>query len=187
MNKKEEIEEWRDVPGYEGKYQVSNFGNVKTLNRTVIGNNCSYMRKGKILNKYYGGRTGYYKVKLYNGDGSFNSFPVHRLVAQSFLYNPESYPQINHRDGNPENNNVNNLEWCNNSINIKHAYDTGLINMNNRRGANHYKAILTEDDVRNIRYKHDIDKTPLKNLMNEYNMSHGAIYGIVKHKNWKYV
>jgi hypothetical protein len=183
----EELEIWKDIPGYEGRYQISNQGNVKTLTRIVSSYRSSYTRRGKVLNKYYGGRTGYYKVKLYTGIGTFESFPVHRLVAQSFLENLDNYPQINHKDGNPKNNNVNNLEWVNNSINIQHAYDTGLININNRRGVNHYKATLTEEQVINMRKDHSEENVSYKELATKYNIKLINVYNIISRNSWKHV
>ena len=91
---------WKDVVGYEGLYQVSDLGNVKSIKF-----NKEIMLKPRTNNK------GYLYVK-FRKKGCEKNFVVHRLVALSFLENKENKPCINHKDENPKNNNVNNLEWC---------------------------------------------------------------------------
>ena len=88
---------WKDIKGYEGKYKVSNLGNVY-----------SYLTNKKLKP---GIDKGYLKVNL-RKDGKTKQFTVHRLVAQAFLTNDNDYPCVNHKDENPSNNNVDNLEWC---------------------------------------------------------------------------
>lgn len=109
-------EEWRDIKDYEGLYQISNFGNVKSLNY-------KHSQKERIL-RNNPSSNGYINVRLFK-DGEFKRFWVHRLVALAFLSNPNNYPCINHIDSNKQNNNVNNLEWCSYSYNIKYGYDNG--------------------------------------------------------------
>lgn len=95
-------EEWKDIPDYEG-YQVSNMGNVRSLN---------YGQTGKVrVLKPVKFKCGYLYVNLCK-DGDRKHYRVHRLVAQAFLPNPDNLPQVNHRDENPSNNRVENLEWC---------------------------------------------------------------------------
>ena len=96
-------EEWKDIEGFEGYYQVSNMGNVKSLNYNKTG-------KEKIMKTWDSGQ-GYQKVQLCK-DGKSKTYTVHRLVATAFLENPDNLPVINHKDENPKNNNVDNLEWC---------------------------------------------------------------------------
>lgn len=97
------IEIWKDIPGYEGKYQVSNTGEVESLNYNGTG-------KTKSL-KQSTDKKGYKHVRLFkNGKGK--TYKVHRLVAMLFIPNPNNLPIINHKDENKTNNNVNNLEWC---------------------------------------------------------------------------
>lgn len=188
MKEKEEIEEWRDVPGYEGKYQVSNFGNVKTLTRIVTEHRRSYIRQGKILNKYYSGeKIGYYKVKLYNGDRTFKSAPVHRLVAEVFIGNPNNYLEINHIDGNPKNNHVSNLEFCTKEQNVKHAYDTGLKRKENYVGEACVFSKLTEEQVLAIRKEYAEGNVFQITLGRKYNTTTTNINMIVNRNTWKHV
>lgn len=97
------MEIWKDISGYEGKYQISNLGRVKRL-----GNNKTKKEKIKIPAK---NKDGYLRVNLYK-EGKYKTFTVHRLVAEAFIQNPNNYPCVNHKDENPSNNNVDNLEWC---------------------------------------------------------------------------
>lgn len=99
---------WKDIPGYENKYQVSNLGNV-------------YSYKHKRILKPYVVRKGYLRVDLFDKNFTRRHQKVHRLVATAFIPNPENKPQINHIDGNTGNNVVTNLEWCTNDENQKHA------------------------------------------------------------------
>lgn len=89
---------WKDVRGFEGLYQVSNLGNIKS----------SYTKK---IRKPGNNGTGYYYVNLRKNNKSFNHY-VHRLVAEAFLDNPNGYSCVNHKDENPSNNCIDNLEWC---------------------------------------------------------------------------
>lgn len=103
---------WRDIKGYEGLYQVSNFGRVRSLDRIVNGNwkNPNIKRNGKIL-KINILPSGYCRVLL-SKDGKTKLHYVHRLVATAFIPNPNNYPCVNHKDENKQNNCVENLEWC---------------------------------------------------------------------------
>ena len=115
------MEIWKDIEGYENKYQVSNLGNVKSL-ETWTGD--KYIRREKILkNMVYG--NGYYYVCL-SKNGKVKKYKVNRLVAQAFIPNPDNKPFTNHIDGDKLNNNVDNLEWCTQSENMKHASMIGL-------------------------------------------------------------
>lgn len=118
-------EEWRDIVGYEESYQVSNLGRVKSLARGIFEiNGKQRVSKEKIL-KSKRISSGYRAVILYK-DRKEKTMYIHRLVAQSFLQNDNNYTDVNHKDGNKENNCVENLEWVTRSYNIKHAYNAGL-------------------------------------------------------------
>ena len=126
------LEEWRDIPGFEGYYQVSNLGNVRSLDRYVVANKSGGKKllKGKMmkLTKDRGrieSKTKYLVVNL-RKEGKNKVCQVHRLVAEVFIPNPMNYPVPNHIDGNKENNMVDNLEWVTYSENNQHALNTGL-------------------------------------------------------------
>jgi len=110
-------EEWRAVAGYEGLYEVSNLGRVRSLDRVVIqpnphnGKMQSVTRKGKIL-KQLKANSGYMFVTISSGNRQFKGHFVHRLVADAFIPNPQKLPHINHKDEDKTNNTAENLEWC---------------------------------------------------------------------------
>lgn len=118
---------WRDIKGYEGIYQVSNLGNIKSLERKVPHVNHGKMKtmlvKEKIMK--FSITKGYYTVKLCK-DNKYSCKRVNRLVAETFIENKENKLEVNHKDGNKLNNRVDNLEWCTRSENELHAYKTGL-------------------------------------------------------------
>ena len=103
------MEIWKDIEGFEGKYQVSTWGRVRSCHHG----------KTKILTPYKNER-GYLKVGLSVGKRKTQKFRVNRLVALAFIPNPYNLPQVNHKDGNKENNSYTNLEWATNEINSKH-------------------------------------------------------------------
>ena len=105
--------------------EVSNFGNVRTIDRKVKYADKYINAKGKVLKPAID-KKGYLRV-AFKHLGKHSTFKVHRLVAEVFLSNELNKPMVNHKDGNKQNNNVSNLEWATNSENIKHAFDNGLI------------------------------------------------------------
>lgn len=119
------MEKWIDIQGFENKYQVSNLGRVRSVDRIVVRSDGKTLhKKGKILKNRIN-RDGYLSVILYDNNFKCNSKYVHRLVAQSFLKNGDK-PEVNHIDGDKSNNIVSNLEWCTRCENIQHADKTGL-------------------------------------------------------------
>ena len=103
------MEEWKDIPEYEGLYQASNYGRIRRLR----------ILKGSVI------FDGYVIVGL-SRESTAKSLKIHRLVAKSFILNPNNKPCINHIDGNKMNNNINNLEWCTYSENMKHSFAMGF-------------------------------------------------------------
>lgn len=121
---------WKDIKEYEGLYQISNFGNVRSVDRVVRCNTGYANIKGKLLKPTLT-KKGYYKASL-SKNSKEKKFFIHRLVALHFLENPFNKEQINHIDGNKINNRYDNLEFCTNYENYVHAKRTGLIDKNVR-------------------------------------------------------
>lgn len=142
---------WKDVVGYEGLYQVSNLGRVRSLDRVVKSRNGFRTIKGHILSNCFDGR--YYHVTLTKGKRQSIKL-VHRLVATAFIPNISNKETVNHKDGNKLNNFVfintdgsvnyekSNLEWCTFRENIKHAFVTGLATtqITHYRGVNAFRS-----------------------------------------------
>ena len=123
-NKLHAIEWWKDVPGYEGIYQVSNIGRVKGLDRYEICRGGKRFRKGRILKTRV--QEGYVTVNLMKNSKAWHP-GVYKLVAMAFIPNPNNQPVVNHKDENKKNNTVENLEWC--SIAYNNSYGThGTLN-----------------------------------------------------------
>ena len=121
---------WKELPGYEGLYLVSNTGKIKSLDRVVAcKNGATRLHKGKELKQFLNER-GYLCVVITKNKKS-KIKKMHRLVAQTYIDNPLNKPQVNHIDCDKTNNSVENLEWVTNSENMLHAYANGL-----RRGGN---------------------------------------------------
>ena len=123
METKNEI--WKDIKGFEGRYQVSNLGRVRSLDWPG--------HKGRVLKQFIGKRWGYYVVNLAHSDGYIKHTTVHRLVAIAFIPNPDNLPEVNHKDENKLNNTVcfhpdgsvdtnhTNLEWCTGLYNLRYG------------------------------------------------------------------
>jgi len=181
-------EVWKDVKGYEGIYQVSNFGNVRSLDRTVNKpNGISYIRKGKLCVQPKS-NLGYMTVGLTVNNKKVNKY-VHRLVAQAFIINNNNYPQVNHINCNKTNNRMDNLEWCTNSQNHIHASKNGLNKLHLHRvaysGEENGRALLTKKQVLEVRNKYIPFKYSAKKLALEYNVSQSCITHILNNKTWK--
>ena len=107
---------WKDIKDYEGLYQVSNLGRVKSLERITRH---GHLWKERLLKICYNPAN--YKIVILAKDGKNKTRLVHRLVAEAFIPNPDNLPQINHKDENPTNSCVDNLEWCTNKYNVNYG------------------------------------------------------------------
>lgn len=119
-----EVEIWKDVIGFESLYEISNFGVLKSKDKTKGAGN-GYPEKGKVL-KLKTDKDGYLVYGLCK-ESKKTFISLHRLVGIHFIDNPNNLPQINHRDGNKKNNIYSNLEWCTAKHNVIHSHKTGLV------------------------------------------------------------
>lgn len=116
-----EIENWKPVKGYDGIYEVSDLGRVRSLDRVITLNTGRVVPiTGRIMKpgKHY---KGYLKLMLSNGSGRERCAFIHRLVAEAFIPNPSGLPEFNHKDEDKANNRADNLEWCNHETNSRHG------------------------------------------------------------------
>lgn len=166
---------WKSVDNYEGAYEVSSLGRIRSLDRVAVdGSNI----KGRLLKFSYDG-SGYNKVNLFKfGENQY--LKVHRLVAIAFVPNPEGLPQVNHDDGNKENNFYKNLIWCTNQINTIHAYENKLTT---NQGETHYKAKLDKEKVLFIR----ASTLSVTELSNKLDVSKSSIRDVINRRYWKSV
>lgn len=146
-------EVWKDIKGYEGSYQVSNLGRIKSLERDVICNNNGATRKvkEKILHPSMSSK-GYMHIKLGIG-GIKCTKRVHRLVAEAFIPNPNKYPVINHKDCNRTNNCIDNLEWCTYQYNVQYTFKMGYkdsLETRMKKSNSHKGMKLSEETKRKI-------------------------------------
>lgn len=126
-------EEWRDIPGFEGRYKVSSHGRI-----------CSMRRKNAFgrIRRHWVDAKGYQHFGYRNEDGSMKKIGIHRAVAMAFHPNPENKPFVNHIDANPSNNHKDNLEWCTPKENMEWAVKLGHMNGSKKR-----KLVIALDDV----------------------------------------
>lgn len=162
-------EEFRDIKGYEGLYQVSNYGRVK---RILFINNHIKKTKEKMLSCLKcSNNKNYYIAFVLSKNGKEKRYYAHRLVAQAFIPNLNNSPQINHKDGNKQNNRVDNLEWCDGFYNQQHAIKTGLRKIKTGKDCKNIKPILQYDKNKNfiakweyIKQASDILNIPAPNI-----------------------
>jgi len=113
---------WKALPGVPG-VEVSQLGNVRTLDRVVSSEKMTCFTKGRVLKQQLN-HNGYLQVRI-PVDGKWVTKSVHRLVAQTFIKNPDNLPEVNHLDCDRRNNNIDNLEWCDNSYNVQYREKFG--------------------------------------------------------------
>ena len=168
-------EQWLPIRGFEGEYEVSDHGQVRSLDRYVRNRSGTALKRGKLLKPRRDGR-GYFFVGLYRERKS-TQCRVHRLVAEHFLTNASNFPVVNHLDNCPTNNHVSNLEWCTQKENIRHAA------AHNRFPSEVMSRKMTAERVRELREMHR-SGVPYKDLKNRFGLSHTTVYRIVSGRVW---
>lgn len=175
---------WRPVVGFEGLYEVSNFGAVRSVDRIIQHTNKRFgpmtrKLKGRLLKMIFDGRGLYYQVSLSNGINK--RYLVHRLVAEAFVENPLNLPEVNHKDENKTNNKASNLEWCDHKYNSNYGSRLSL-----GQGEKNPMSILTADKVKQIRNEfipHDKDYG-VTGLSKKYGISISHISSILHRRRW---
>lgn len=164
-------EVWKPIINFEGLYEISNFGRVKSL-----GNN--KYKVDKII-KHCISKNGYAYCTLWINCKQ-KKYKIHRLIAIHFIPNPENKPFINHIDSNRMNNSIENLEWCTQKENIHHAINNGRMDFN---GEKNPSAKLNKSDVYNIKKLHN-NLVSIKDLSTKYSVSDVSIRNIINDKTW---
>ncbi len=169
---------WKNIPGCQGFYQASNLGRIRSIDRIACNG-----RKviGRVL-KPYTDKYGYYQ-NIVSIDGNSKVSPAHRFVALAFfpIDNPEKWV-VNHKDGNKQNNKIDNLEWTTVIENCRHAHRTGLVN---HTAENNPATKLKNSDIINIRNSWKPRVVTFKHLSQKYSVSISTIRNIVRNKSWK--
>jgi len=181
MDRIDEGEEWRPIPGAEGFYSVSNCGRVRSepLDRRTAGR-----QRGRILSPACDSK-GYQMFRICLPGQPSRKWKVHRAVALAFLGVPEPQQQVNHRNGIKTDNTVENLEYVSCQENIQHCWRTGLHGTKHCTGENSANARLTEGDVRVIRQVYP-DQL-LARLAKRFGISKQAVWHVVQRKTWTHI
>lgn len=172
------MEQWKDIKGFEGCYQVSNHGRIKSLHRKVKWGKFKRTIPERIMARRISKSIGYDFVKLARHEGGKN-YTVHRLVAYAFIPNPENKPQINHIDCDRANNHIDNLEWVTPSENILHAIKMGNVLVGEKR----HTSKLTSKQVLEIRSSNNISKI----LAKKFGVTRSNIDVIRRGETWKHL
>lgn len=174
-------EEWRDIKGYEGLYQVSNCGRIKSLSRLIYNVGHGYTKRSSERIKKLGTHTkGYLQVQLCK-NGANKTIKVHRLVAQAFIPNPNNFLQVDHIDGDKTNNHVTNLEWVTNTENHKRKMCMGLnVNLS---GEKHGRNKYSEEVVKKL-YIEYLNGIPQNKLALKYNVNKTTVNAICNKRIW---
>lgn len=179
-------EELRPIPGAESYYLVSNMGRVFSRNYRRTGR-VQELAQSELTDRRRSSETKYRRVKAYFIN-KHTPTAVHRLVALAFVPNPEGYNQVNHINGDKGDNRACNLEWCSVAENVRHAERVGLAR--HQQGSEHWAAILTEQQVLEIRA--ELERIPaykgqLTDIGRRYGVTHYTIFNIKWRQSWTHI
>ena len=173
---------WKEIPGFNGNYSVSNLGTVRSNVKHTWNGKTTCTRKQKIIKSRIG-NSGYERVSL-SYCGKKKHYLVHRLVANAFIYNGTNLPTVNHINGTKTDNRVENLEWSSRSDQNKHAIKLGLKRV---AGENHSQHKLKENDIIIIRGRFNSGESK-NDIHKDYTIvSKATISDIVKRKSWRHL
>lgn len=164
------------VKGYEGYYEISNLGRLKSVERI----DCRGQRRKEMIKAPVLDSKGYHIYTL-SKDKIKRTIKAHRLIASHFIPNPESKPFINHIDNNTVNNSLDNLEWCTAKENSEHCVNQGR--KIGKRGSSSHFAKLTESQVLEIYHS----EKSVTQLAIDYNIVQSAVSNIKQHRRWKHI
>jgi hypothetical protein len=187
------MEEWRPVRDYEGVYEVSNLGRVRSVDRNNVGGPWGKQKTIGRIKAVGHDPNGYTVVALYLKDRKMKMVKVHRMVAQSFIANPQNKPCVNHKNGIKTDNRVENLEWNTNKENMDHAWATGLKNTSQYRyygavdGEKCWKSKIKEKDALDILKNCKRTNKSIAFYANKHGLSESATSHIVYRRSWKYL
>lgn len=182
---------FRAIKGFEGLYEVSPDGVIRSLPRKTHGG--TQTRGGNVIKPHL--NKGYPSVVIRNKQGKKINLSVHRAVATAFILNPDSLPEVNHIDGNKENNCIDNLEWVTTEANRKHAFATGLMEAarvacaktgraTGRQNGIKSSRILSDEQVLEIRARYDSGESPTY-IANDYGVNRITISRVGKRERYQ--
>lgn len=174
-----ENEKWKPIEGYDGKYEISSRGGYRLPSRLSQRTDLKeqYIIPAKIMKASVSKKTGYHRARLVR-DGKQYTYLVHRLVAQHFLDEYDSELQVNHIDGNKDNNDISNLEMVTAKENVQHAVKNGL--RGDIKGERNPASLLTEEDVLEI-YQSAINA---HDIAEEFGVSKNCVWDIRAGRRW---
>lgn len=173
---------WRDIEGFEGYYQVSNTGLVRSLDRRIVyKNGQANIHKGRVI-KHKINNKGYHRVSL-SKNNEWKEYLVHRLVAKAFLPNENNLPQVNHKDCNTHNNEVENLEWCTMQYNLDYG-DRGASISKAKKGKTGKPVICVDLNLRFKSAREASEKLGIS-IHGIYNACNGS-HKSYKNMRWRY-
>jgi len=170
------VEVWKPINGFKRFYEVSTHGQVRRI-KSASGTNKGRLHKPVI-------RNGYQQVLL-SCDNRLTLCWIHRLVATTFLEQPSDRYEVNHKDGNPLNNSLENLEWVTRSENMSHAYRIGLRKPAPQKGEKNGSSKLTEDAV--IQIREFAGKLTFSEMAKQFGVNRQTIYRVIHRKSWRHI